>query len=54
VLDVTTGTGISAQAAIDIVGSRGSALATDISSEMADKARQRLAGLPNAGVAVED
>ena len=29
-------------------------LATDISSEMADKARQRLAGLPNAAVAVED
>ena len=54
VLDVATGTGISARAALDIVGPTGSVLATDISSEMADKARQRLAGLPNAAVAVQD
>ena len=54
VLDVATGTGISAQAALEIVGPTGSVLATDISSEMADKARQRLAGLPNAAIAVQD
>jgi ubiquinone/menaquinone biosynthesis C-methylase UbiE len=54
VLDVATGTGISAQAALDIVGPTGSVLATDISSEMADKARQRLTGLPNAAIAVQD
>jgi ubiquinone/menaquinone biosynthesis C-methylase UbiE len=52
--DVATGTSISAQSALDIVGPSGSVLATDISSEMADKARQRQAGLPNAAVAVED
>jgi ubiquinone/menaquinone biosynthesis C-methylase UbiE len=54
VLDVATGTGISAQAALKVVGATGSVLATDISPEMADKARQRLAGLPNGAVAVED
>lgn len=35
VLDVATGTGISAQAALDIVGPTGSVLATDISSLVA-------------------
>jgi SAM-dependent methyltransferase len=54
VLDVATGTGISAEAALRAVGPGGSILATDISPEMVEKARQRLAQLPNAAVAIED
>jgi ubiquinone/menaquinone biosynthesis C-methylase UbiE len=54
VLDVATGTGISAEAALDAVGPNGSVLATDISPEMAEKARQRLSRYSNVGVAVED
>ena len=54
VLDVATGTGISAQAALDAVGPNGSVLATDVSPEMVEKTRQRLGQLPNAAVAVED
>jgi ubiquinone/menaquinone biosynthesis C-methylase UbiE len=37
VLDVATGTGISAQAALKIVGPAGSVLATDISPEIVDR-----------------
>jgi ubiquinone/menaquinone biosynthesis C-methylase UbiE len=54
VLDVATGTGISAEAALDVVGPNGSVLATDISPEMVEQARQRLARWPNAAIAVED
>jgi ubiquinone/menaquinone biosynthesis C-methylase UbiE len=54
VLDVAAGTGIAAEAALGIVGPRGSVLATDQSPEMVDKACHRLAGSPNAAVAVED
>ena len=54
VLDVATGTGISGEAALEAVGPGGSVVATDISQEMVEKARQRLAGFPNADVAVED
>ena len=54
VLDVATGTGISAEGALDVVGPGGFVLATDISSEMADKASRRLARFPNAAVAIED
>jgi len=54
VLDVATGTGIAAEAAIGIVGSEGSVIATDISPEMVDRARERLDLLPNVTVAVED
>ncbi len=54
VLDVATGTGISAEAALDAVGPGGSVLATDISQEMVEKARKRLSQSPNAAVAVED
>jgi SAM-dependent methyltransferase len=51
---VATGTGISAEAALDAVGPSGSVLATDISQEMVGKARERLGQSPNAAVAVED
>ena len=54
VLDVATGTGISAEAVLDAVGPSGSVLATDISPEMVEKARERLAQSHNAAVAVED
>src|SRR5262249_55965385 len=54
VLDVATGTGIAAEAALAMVGSAGSVLAADMSSEMVEKARQRLERWPNAAVAVED
>jgi ubiquinone/menaquinone biosynthesis C-methylase UbiE len=54
VLDVATGTGIAAEAALGIVGPTGSVLATDMSPEMVDKARGRLGQSPNAAVAVED
>jgi ubiquinone/menaquinone biosynthesis C-methylase UbiE len=37
VLDVATGTGISAEAALDAVGPSGSVMATDISQEMVEK-----------------
>ena len=43
VLDVATGTGISAEAALDAVGPRGSVLAADISREMVETAREQVA-----------
>ncbi len=53
-LDIGTGTGLAAEAALAIVGPAGTVTATDISPDMVDRARQRLAGAPNASVAVED
>jgi len=54
VLDVATGTGIAAEAAIAVVGAGGHVTATDNSQAMVDRARQRLAGSPNASVVVDD
>jgi ubiquinone/menaquinone biosynthesis C-methylase UbiE len=54
VLDAATGTGIAAEAALAVVGSAGHVTAADISPAMVDRARRRLAGSPNASVAVED
>lgn len=54
VLDVATGTGLAAEAALAIVGTSGSVAAVDIMPEMVTKARQRLDRTPNASVAVED
>ena len=54
VLDIATGTGLSAEAALAAVGPTGHVTAADISPAMAEKARQRLAKAPNASVAVED
>src|SRR5579872_534338 len=54
VLDIATGTGLSAEAALDAVGSAGHVTAADVSSEMADLARRRLSDAPNASVTVED
>ena len=54
VLDVATGTGIAAEAALGVVGPTGSVLATDNSSEMVARARERLSRAQNAAVAVQD
>jgi ubiquinone/menaquinone biosynthesis C-methylase UbiE len=54
VLDVATGTGLSAEAALAAAGPTGHVVAADISPAMADKARARLAKAPNASVSVED
>ena len=54
VLDVATGTGIAAQAAIAVVGAGGHVTATDSSQAMVLRARRRLAGSPNASVVVGD
>ncbi|WP_114948679.1 class I SAM-dependent methyltransferase [Microvirga calopogonii] len=54
VLDVATGTGIAAEAALAVVGPGGSVVAADISPEMIEKARQRLGVSPSASAAVED
>ena len=54
VLDVATGTGLSAEAALAAVGPTGHVIAADISPAMTDKARARLAKAPNASVSVED
>ncbi|WP_262300408.1 class I SAM-dependent methyltransferase, partial [Microvirga sesbaniae] len=54
VLDVATGTGIAAEAAMDVIGREGSVVATDISPEMIEKARQRLGRTPGASAIVED
>src|SRR5258708_37069708 len=54
VLDIATGTGLSAEAALAAVGPTGHVSAADVSPAMAEKARQRLAKAPNASVSVED
>ena len=54
VLDVATGTGIAAEAAINAIGPSGSLVATDLSSEMLERARERLALRSNVSFAVED
>src|SRR5262245_55398535 len=54
VLDVATGTGLAADAALAVVGATGHITGTDISPQMAERARERLKGAPNAIVQVED
>ena len=54
VLDIATGTGLSAEAALDAVSPTGHVTAADISPEMADMARARLGAAPNCHVVVED
>jgi ubiquinone/menaquinone biosynthesis C-methylase UbiE len=54
VLDVATGTGLAAEAALGVVGPGGHVTASDASASMAEQARHRLAGVPNAAVGVED
>ena len=54
VLDIATGTGLSAEAALATVGPTGHVTAADVSSAMVGIARQRLGKAPNASVSVED
>lgn len=54
ILDIATGTGLVAEAALDVIGSGGHVTAADLSPAMADKARARLGNSQNASVAVED
>jgi ubiquinone/menaquinone biosynthesis C-methylase UbiE len=54
VLDAATGTGLAADAALAIVGPAGHVTAADVSLAMVDRARPRLAGLPNTSVVVVD
>jgi ubiquinone/menaquinone biosynthesis C-methylase UbiE len=54
VLDIATGTGLSAEAALAAVGPTGHVTAADISPAMVGKARERLGKVPNVSVSVED
>jgi ubiquinone/menaquinone biosynthesis C-methylase UbiE len=54
VLDIATGTGLSAEAALAAVGPTGHVTAADISPAMVRKARERLCQAPNVWVSVED
>jgi ubiquinone/menaquinone biosynthesis C-methylase UbiE len=54
VLDIATGTGLSAEAALAFIGPTGHVTAADLSPTMADKARERLGKAPNVSVSVED
>ena len=54
VLDIATGTGLSAEAALAAVGPIGHVTAADVSPAMVEKARERLGKAPNASVSVED
>ena len=54
VLDIATGTGLSAEAALTAVGPTGHVTAADVSPAMVEKARERLREMRNASVLVED
>jgi ubiquinone/menaquinone biosynthesis C-methylase UbiE len=54
VLDVATGIGLSAEAALAVVGPTGHVTAADISPAMVAKARQHLGDAPNVSLSVED
>src|SRR5580700_2878258 len=54
ILDIATGTGLSAEAALAAVGPAGDVAAADISPAMVGKARERLGKAPNVSVSVED
>ena len=54
VLDIATGTGLSAEAALAAVGPTGYVAAADLSPAMAEKASERLGKAPNVSVSVED
>jgi len=54
VLDVATGTGLSAEAALAAVGPTGQVTAVDISPAMLVRARERLGHAPNVSLSVEN
>jgi hypothetical protein len=53
VLDVATGTGLAAEAALSAIGPTGHITAADLSPAMLGKARERLGRHPNASCAVK-
>ena len=53
-LDVATGTGLIAEAALGVVGPAGRVTAVDIAPGMVEQARRRLGKAPNVTVGVED
>jgi len=54
VLDIATGTGLSAEVALTAVGPTGRVTASDLSPAMVERARERLGSAPNASVSIED
>jgi ubiquinone/menaquinone biosynthesis C-methylase UbiE len=54
VLDIATGTGNVAEAALAAVGPAGHVAAADLSPAMLERARERLGKLPNVSLSVED
>src|ERR1700726_4802119 len=54
VLDIATGTGLSAEAALAAVGPTGHVMAADVSPAMVEKAREGLGKAPNASVSAEE
>jgi ubiquinone/menaquinone biosynthesis C-methylase UbiE len=54
VLDIATGTGLSAEAALAVVGPTGHVAAADLSPAMVGRARERLGKTPNVSVSIED
>ena len=54
VLDIATGTGLSAEAAVAAVGPTGYVTAVDISPAMVEKARERFGDAPNVSLSIED
>jgi ubiquinone/menaquinone biosynthesis C-methylase UbiE len=54
VLDVATGTGVAAAAAVKVVGRKGQVVATDLSAAMLERAYDRLGGMANVSFAVKD
>jgi ubiquinone/menaquinone biosynthesis C-methylase UbiE len=54
ILDIATGTGLSAEAALAAVGPKGYVMAADVSPAMVGRARERLSRAPNVSVSVED
>jgi ubiquinone/menaquinone biosynthesis C-methylase UbiE len=54
VLDIATGTGLAAEAALAAVGPTGHVTAAAISPQMVERARKRLHGRANALVVIED
>jgi ubiquinone/menaquinone biosynthesis C-methylase UbiE len=54
VLDIATGTGLSAETALAVVGPTGHVAGIDISPAMVAKARERLGDAPNVALSVED
>jgi ubiquinone/menaquinone biosynthesis C-methylase UbiE len=54
VLDIATGTGLIAHAALAAVGPGGHVTAADLSADMVDQARRRLGEAPNVALGIED